>query len=238
MAEKATHIPEEVYLDFLGRTIHINWDYHALLMFSIWIVLVPLCITIIRYGKPRPTEFGIRRKVSLWHPEWWWFNTHKFGLYFAVLLSLGGAAVALVVSKGFSGSMHSILGLTTILLGCLQVLSGMLRGTHGGKYYNNADPNDPATWRGDHYDHTLRRRIFEAYHKTTGFFTLFCATGAVASGLMQFPFPALLWSLFIIPFVFLLVWVILEFLERRYDGYRAAHGYNMEAPYNKAREFL
>lgn len=238
MSELPPHIPTEVYLGFLGRTIEIHWNYHALLMFGIWFVLVPFCITIIRYFKPKPTEFGIRRKVALRHPEWWWFNVHKYGLYLAVILSLGGLLVAVVVSKGISGSLHSMLGLLTIGLACLQAISGMLRGTHGGKYYAGADPNDPATWRGDHYDRTFRRRIFEAYHKTAGMFTLLSAAGAVGSGLMQYPMPVLAWLMFLIPLAFLAAWVTLEFFERRYDGYRAAHGYNMDAPYNKAREFL
>ena len=33
---------------------------------------------------------------------------------------------------------------------------------------DRADPADPATWRGDHYDMTPRRRLFEAWHKTAG----------------------------------------------------------------------
>ena len=100
---------------------------------------------------------------------------------------LAGVAVALVVSQGFSGSVHAILGSTTVALGVIQLLFGMLRGTHGGKYYNKADPEDPSTHHGDHYSRTTRRRIFEAYHKTAGYFTLFCAVGAIGSGLMQYP---------------------------------------------------
>jgi len=234
MAETQTHIPEEVYLGFLGRTIEIHWNYHAILMAGIWLFLVPLCITVIRYGKPKPTEFGVRTQVSLWNREWWWFSIHKYGLYAAVLLSLCGLAVALVVSKGVSGSVHSILGLLTILMGCLQAISGMLRGTHGGKFYYKALPDDPSTWRGDHYDRTPRRRIFEAYHKTAGYF----AIGAVGSGLMQYPMPVLATTVLCLPFVFLAVWVILEYQERRHDGYRAVHGFGLEHPYNKEREFL
>ena len=238
MSEKASHIPKEVYIDFLGRTIEIHWDYHAFLMAGIWMIMVPLCITVIRYGKPRPTEFGVRRRVSIRHVEWWWFNVHKYGLYAAVILSLGGLAVAITVSKGFSGSIHATLGMATIVAGCLQVVSGLFRGTHGGKYYHSADPNDPATWRGDHYSRTFRRRLFEAYHKTTGYFTLLFAVGAVGSGLMQYPMPIFAMVLMAVPIVFLGAWVWLEFIERRYDGYRAVHGYGLEHPYNKEREYL
>lgn len=238
MSDLSSHIPTEVYLGFLDRTIQIHWNYHALLMVGIWLLLVPLCVTIIRYGKPRPTEFGVQTKISISNPLWWWFNVHKYGLYTAVGLSLIGVAVALVVSGGFSGSVHATFGLLTVIMGCLQVISGMLRGTHGGKYYNNADLNDPSTWHGDHYSRTVRRRIFEAYHKTTGYFTLFAALGAVGSGLMQFPMPVLTALVFVVPFAFLAAWVVLEYLEHRYDGYRAVHGYGMEHPYNKEREFL
>ena len=238
MFEKMPHIKEEVYLGFLGRTIDIHWNYHALLMVGIWLVLVPLCITIIRYGKPRPTEFGLRRKVHVKHIEWWWFSVHKYGLWTAAILSLIGASVALVASGGFSGSVHAILGSLTVVMGLIQVTAGMLRGTHGGKYYNKADPDDPATWHGDHYSRTTRRRIFEAYHKTAGYFTLFCAVGAIGSGLMQYPMPTLAKVVFVLPFLFLAFWVVMEFLERRYDGYRAVHGYGLEHPYNKEREFL
>ena len=123
-------------------------------------------------------------------------------------------------------------------MGCLQVISALLRGTHGGKYYNNADPDDPSTWRGDHYDHTPRRRLFEAYHKTSGYFTAAFAVGAVGSGLMQFPIPFLAWLMLILPLLFLGAWIFLEFIGRRHDGYRAVHGYGMDHPFNKEREFL
>ena len=237
MNEPLSHIPTQATVPILG-TIDIHWDYHAILMVGIWLFWVPICITIIRYGKPRPTVKGLQRKVSLWHKEWWWFSTHKYGLYAAVFLSLGGMAVALIVSGGFSGSVHAIFGMLTIGMAVIQVVFGMLRGTHGGKYYNNADLDDPATWHGDHYSRTTRRRIFEAYHKTAGYFVVFCATGAIASGLMQYPMPIMAAIVIVTPFFFLAIWIVMEFYERRYDGYRAVHGYGMEHPYNKEREFL
>ena len=62
--------------------------------------------------------------------------------------------------------------------------------------------------------------------------------GATGSGLMQYPMPIFASVLLSLPFVFLVVWVVLEFFERRYDGYKAVHGYGLEHPYNKAREYL
>lgn len=238
MSEPLPHIPTEVYLDFLGRTIEIHWNYHAILMFAIWMVLVPFCIISIRFFKPKPSEFGIRTKISLKNIRWWWFNVHKYGLFLAIGLSLAGLLVAVVVSQGISGSVHSFFGLMTIILGCLQVGSALLRGTHGGRYYNKADPDDPATWHGDHFDYTLRRRMFEAFHKTSGYFAAAFAMGAVGSGLMQYPMPVLSALTLVVSFLFLAIWIVLEFLGRRYDGYRAVFGINPEHPYNKARKNL
>jgi hypothetical protein len=128
-----SHIPTEVYLDLLGRTVPIRWDYHAMLMLVIWLVLVPLSILTIRFGKPRPTPYGIKERIELTNLAWWWFNVHKFILYVAIALAVLGAAVAVVVSRGFSGTVHAVLGLTAVVLGCLQVASSWFRGTHGGR---------------------------------------------------------------------------------------------------------
>jgi hypothetical protein len=232
------HIPTDVYLEFLGTTIPVHWNYHAILMVTVWFVLVPACILVIRFGKPRPTLTGLHPKVSIWNACWWWFSIHKYGLIFSITLALAGAIVAIVVSGGLSGTLHSIFGIGTIVLGCLQIVGGWVRGTHGGKNYYTADPNDPETWFGDHYNMTPRRRKFEAYHKTAGYFVYFFASGAVTTGLMQYPMPWL--AAFIIAMVLIafVAAIVLEYKGYRYDGYRAAHGYTMDAPFNKEREFL
>ena len=238
MNEPQSHIPTEVYLEFLGETIQIHWNYHAILMVGIWVVLVPICIITIRYFKPRPSEFGIRTKIALTNIRWWWFNVHKYGLFLAIGLSLLGLIVALVVSKGFSGTVHSWFGIMTIIMGCLQVISALLRGTHGGRYYYTGREDDPSTWHGDHFSMTPRRQKFEAYHKTSGYFTGFFAAGAVASGLMQYPMPGLAVFAVIAVFAALFAAIVFEYKGMRYDGYRAVHGINPEHPYNKARKDL
>lgn len=238
MSANQSHIPTEVYLAFLGRTIQIQWNYHAVLMFGIWLVLVPLCIISIRYCRPKPAPYGIREEIRLSNIAWWWFSVHKFGLYLAIGLSLGGLAVALTVSRGFSGSVHSLFEIITIIFGCLQVGSSWLRGTHGGRYYHNADPDDPTTWDGDHFNMTPRRRMFEAYHKTAGYFAGFFAVGAVATGLMQYPMPTLTGVMMITALVVLVLCIVLEHQGRRYDGYRSVFGNNPDHPYNKARKNL
>lgn len=233
-----SHIPTEVYLDFLGTTIPIHWNYHAILMVTIWFVLVPICILAQRFGKPKPTFHGIRVEIALKNPEWWWFSTHKFGLYITMTLAVLAAALALTVSKGFSGTVHSYFGIATILLGVSQIVSSWLRGKHGGRYYFKADPNKPKTWWGDHYYMTPRRKKFEAIHKTTGYFALFSASGAVASGLMQYPMPGLALFVVLVVAVIFVASIVLEYKGYRHDGYRAAFGYDPDHPYNKARKKL
>lgn len=233
-----SHIPTEGYLDVLGTTIPVPWGYHAVLMVAVWFVLVPTCILVIRFGKPKPTLTGIREKVSIKNAAWWWFSVHKYGLIVSIGLALAGAIVAVAVSGGFSRSFHSMFGLTTVALGCLQIMGGWLRGKHGGKNYYTAVPDDPETWFGDHYNMTTRRRIFEAYHKTAGYFVYFFAAGAVASGLMQYPVPWLAEFIVAMVVIAFVLAIVLEYNGFRYDGYRAAHGYTMDAPFNKEREFL
>ena len=211
MNQAQPHIPKEVYLDFLGRTVEINWDYHAILMFGIWFVLVPASVITIRYFKPRPTPSGLRAKITPTNLSWWWFYFHKWILYIAIALSLIGLAVALVVSKGFSGSVHGVFGLMTIILGC---------------------------WSGDHYDMTPRRRRFEAFHKTSGYFTALFAIGAVGSGLMQFPMQVLAGVMLATVLVILALCVVLEHNGRRYDTYRSVFGTDPDHPHNRAREDL
>ncbi len=228
-------IPKEVYLDFLGQTIEVHWNYHAYLMVFVWMFVVPLCILIIRFGKPRPTATGLHRKVHLWHKEWWWFSAHKFGLGIAMGLSFLGATVAIVVSKGFSGTVHSVFGILAVSIGVIQVLAGLARGKHGGKNYYTAKPDDPSTWFGDHYNMTTRRRIFEAFHKNAGYIAGWCALGAVATGLMQYPIPGLLPIIVLLLVIVAVTAMVCDFKGIRHDGYRAAHGTDPEAPFNKER---
>lgn len=232
------NIPTEVYVAFLDRTIDAHWDYHALLMTAVWFVLVPIAVVAVRFLKPRPTTYGIERGTRRLDPKLLWWTIHYGVLYTAILLALIGMTVALLVDGGFSGSVHSILGLGTILLGCLQIVSAWCRGTHGGKHGADSDPDDPATWRGDHFDMTRRRRWFEAYHKTTGYFTIVVALGAVATGLQQFWMPviAIFLGLVFVGLLALTVW--LEGKGYRQDTYRSVYGNDAENPFNKAREGL
>ncbi len=230
-------IPHEVVL--FGRVIEVHWTYHAWLMFGVWFGYVPFALLITRFFKPRPRPYGLGRNPATGKPyEPLWARFHVWGLYAAMAASLGGAALAMLVSKGFSGTLHAWFGIGTVVFGALQIVVAWQRGTHGGKWGKHSDPEDPATWHGDHYDMTPRRRWFEAYHKTGGYFTLFLATGAVTSGLAQYWMPGIaLAFVLVLAGGFLLV-VVFEGLGRRYDTYRTVYGNHPDHPWNKAREGL
>ena len=84
-------IPAEGYLPFIGGPIEIHWDNHAILMFTLWLVVVPAMVFLLRFGKIAPSTYGIPRGTpkTAW-PELPW-TLHKLVLYAVILLALGGA---------------------------------------------------------------------------------------------------------------------------------------------------
>jgi len=228
-------IPAEYTIPLLGRTIDIHWTNHAWLMFIAWGVLVPLALIAIRYGKPRPRPCGIPRGTPKVSRDLFWWVIHRFGLYAAMGLALGGGALAVTLSGGFSGSLHAVLGLAALALGALQIVSAWLRGSHGGPNNAHSDPEEPATWRGDHYDMTPQRRWFEAWHKTSGYFALALATGAILTGLSQHWVPGVAIGLAIVVAVGLALAILGEGLGLRHDTYHSVYGTHPDHPGNRRR---
>ena len=90
-------IPTEVVL--FGHTIAVHWNLHAWLMVGIWFGYVPFALLITRFFKPKPRPYGLGRNPATGKPyEPIWARFHIWGLYAAMTLSLGGAALALAVS--------------------------------------------------------------------------------------------------------------------------------------------
>lgn len=231
----AYEIPTSVVLPFYGE-LQIHWGNHALLMTGIWFALVPLALLAIRFGKPAPTPNGIPAGTGKFDRRLLWWTVHYWVLYAAVALTLVAEAFAVLVSGRLSGTLHMYFGLGTILFAVLQIVSSWFRGSHGSMHAAGADPNDPSTWRGDHYDLTAQRRWFEAWHKTSGYFTVCFAFGAVATGLAQFwqPLIAALVALAVIGALALAV--LLEGLGWRHDTYRSVYGNDPNHPGNRMRD--
>ena len=231
----AYEIPREATLPFFDEPIPIHWDNHAILMFGIWFVLVPASVMLLRFGKIPPSIYGIPRGTpKLAWPELPW-TLHTYALYTAILLSLGGASFAMLLSGGFSGTLHAWLGSAAVLLGVLQGISAWFRGHHGGRKYPGANPEDRSTWGGDHFDMTPQRWWFEAYHKTAGYFALFCAGGAVTTGLSQFWMPGIAIAFGTIIVLALVAAVILQGKGHNHDTYQSVYGHHPDHPFNERR---
>jgi hypothetical protein len=230
-----TDIPVEGRIPFLDITIPIHWENHALLMFALWFVVVPATVMFLRFGKIAPRTWGIPRGTSKWAwPELCW-TVHKRLLYAAIALTLGGIGFATTLTGGLSGTLHSFFGLATVVLGTLQGVSAWFRGSHGGRKDPGADPDDRATWGGDHFDMTPRRWWFEAWHKTAGYFTMFCAGGAVTTGLAQFWMPGIAIAFAGVVAVCLLLSVVLQGFGRHHDTYMSVYGSHPDNPFNRRR---
>ncbi len=231
----AYEIPTEGRIPFLDTVIPIHWENHAALMFVVWFVLVPAAVMMLRFGKIEPQLYGIPRGTpKLGRGELCW-TLHFVLLYIAISASVAGALLVTILSGGFSGTLHAWFGSATVVLGALQVISGWLRGSHGGRKAEHADPEDRSTWGGDHFDMSPRRRWFEAYHKTAGYFAMAMAVAAVTTGLAQYWIPWVAWALFVVILAGLLLAVYLEGTGRNHDTYHSVYGFHPEHPFNRRR---
>ena len=72
----------------------------------------------------------------------------------------------------------------------VQVLVAVLRGTKGGP----TSPGPDGSLRGDHYDMTRRRLLFETVHKTLGHALLVAAALCILLGLWTANAPRWMWA--------------------------------------------
>ena len=154
---------------------------HGLLMAAAWLGLLPAGVLIARFFKVTRSQDWPNELDN----QFWW-HSHRVLNYAGVLFATIGFAWIFLVLDGLSlASWHGRLGMLTLVLAWLQVASGLLRGSKGGPTDTGADPADARTWRGDHFDMTRRRRLFEAWHKTAGYLALALAVPSAWLGLRQ-----------------------------------------------------
>lgn len=130
-------------------------------MFIAFGLLMPSANIIARYFKVTKNQDFPRVLDN----KFWWHSHLILQNLAAILMS-----IALVIHTQWSfQSDHAKLGLLTLCLVYLQIISGLLRGSKGSAQ----------EW-GDHYSMSKRRIIFEFYHKKMGwlimlfgFFTLY-----------------------------------------------------------------
>ena len=198
--------------------------WHGAMMALAWLVLIPAGGLVARFFKVRPTQDF---PAQLDDPLWW--NTHR-------LTQTAGAALAAVAAWWAYDARdqvidwqlsHVQLGIVTLSLCTAQMLSPLLRGTKGGPTDTYADPADPLTWRGDHYDMSLQRRLFEAWHKNFGYVAMLVALAALWTGIETAGLPDW-WKLGVVAAtaIYLAAFIHLTRRWRRVDTWLAIWGPN------------
>lgn len=200
----------------------ISW--HARAMVLAWGVLAPVIVIIARFMKVLP---GQNWPVELDNQRWW--RIHWKGQTLVLLLSLAG--IALVLPSDFSAmSLHNWLGYGVLAGLIAQVALGVFRGTKGGP----TAPAQDGSLRGDHYDMTPWRRMFEALHKTIGYGVLLLAGATILAGLWKANAPHWMWLSLALWWPFLVAaFITLQKRGLAVDTYQAIWGADPAHPGNQ-----
>ena len=209
-----------------SHEIGIAVAWHGRLMVLAWAFLFPIGILIARFLKITPKQDWPNQLDNQiwWHSHW-------------ILQSLGGIAVAVAAyliwaSQGTSlvARIHHLAG-WLVIGGCtFQIVSGLLRGSKGGP----TDLRPDGSMRGDHFDMTLRRRIFERVHKSLGYGAILLAWVTTFLGLWLANAPV--WMFVGLAVWFLSVMATYGFLQGRglaFDTYQAIWGTDPDLPGNR-----
>jgi hypothetical protein len=208
--------------------------WHGRLMVLGLGLLMPPIVIVARFFKVTPRQDWPRQ---LDNP--FWFVTHRRWSHVVGLLVIAGLTFALG-AEGWQApwrSLHTILGWLVVALVLTQMVSGWLRGTHGGP----VDPftrkrRPPQEWPGDHFSMTPRRIAFEHVHKYAGYALLILTVAAIPTGLVAadaprwMPVAMGIWWL-----AMLSVFVWLQRAGRCVDTYQAIWGLDPKLPGNQRR---
>lgn len=213
-----------------SRVHDVGWNlsWHARFMVASWGVLVPLGILIARYFKVAPGQDWPRQLDS----HFWW-NMHRICQYLAlVLMVLGLIFILTAPPLSITPGPHYLFGWTVLALGAVQLLGGILRGTKGGPTERAAD----GSMKGDHFDMTPRRLLFEYVHKSAGYAALVLSIVTVLSGLWQANAPNWMWSAIVMWWLVLLVTaLVLQRQGKAIDTYQAIWGPDPQLPGNQRK---
>lgn len=157
--------------------------WHGRVMVLAWAILAPLAILAARYLKVLPWQDWPRHLDN----QLWW-RTHWIGQSFVALLSIIGFGLICTVSS--QTSWHGRLGYSVLALTILQISLGIFRGSKGGP----TAPAPDGSPRGDHYDMTRWRLMFEFIHKSVGYLLLTLAIVTMLFGLWSANAPRWMWG--------------------------------------------
>jgi hypothetical protein len=202
------------------------WVYwHARLMVGAWTICFPLAALIARFFKVLPRQDWPRQRD---HKLWW--HCHRSLVSLGAPLTLLALLIAYVNGIAYTTiqTIHTVTGFSIVALLCLQIASGLVRGTKGGPTHT--------TLRGDHYDMSPRRILFEYVHKNLGWIVIWLATAETYLGLWMVNAPR--WMVLVISLWWLLFLVGFARLQtggRCIDTYQAIWGPDPIHPGNRRR---
>jgi hypothetical protein len=194
---------------------------------------VPVGVVVARYFKVTSKQDWPREVDS----KFWW-RGHLWLSYMGVAMMI---AAQIPIAK-FSHFLdlreisqlkahqlaHFASGWLFLLMGVFIVFTGWLRGSKGG-------PTDKQL-RGDHYDLTERRLLFEAIHKKLGYALLVLSSLVTLSGFYTAAMPRWSLGLLFIWWIFLLLLCFrYELGGRQIPTYQATWGLKAEHPGNRRR---
>ena len=213
------------------RALDMNIAWHGRLMVVAWLGLLPIGVLIARFYKVTP---GQNWPQQLDNPFWW--HSHRILQYSGIAVMV--IALYFVIRVGSDSAdvvarVHRLLGWTVIILACAQLCSGLLRGSKGGP---TEQTDNQAPLSGDHYDMSVRRKIFEYVHKILGYTVLALALVTVLLGLWIAVAP--LWMWFCLGcwcVVYTVVFARLQMQGRCFDTYQAIWGPELHHPGNRLR---
>jgi len=209
-----------------GHEVGFALSWHARFMVLAWGVIVPAAIFAARYFKILPSQ---NWPQELDTRTWW--QAHWMGQAVAYCLSMVGFGLILWAEDVQAQSiLHRGLGYTVLGAGLFQIGLGYSRGSKGGP----TAPAPDGSLRGDHYDMTPWRLMFETLHRLVGYSALCLAVAAIVSGMWAANAPNWMWIVIIGYWIVLLIAAAYCQVQGwAMDTYQAIWGADPALPGNK-----
>ena len=199
--------------------------WHGRLMVLAWNIVLPLGALIARFGKVPDTR---RWPARLDHPAWFWLHVRMQWAGVGVMAFAAGLALLHATGRTEVARVHHWFGWIVVGCGLAQLAMALLRGSKGG-------PGEDRL-RGDHYDMTVRRVLFEWGHKTLGWLVVPVVWAATGLGLAVADAPRWMAVVLLCWWVALLaVFAALQRAGQCIDTYQAIWGDGAAHPGNARR---
>ncbi len=192
-----------------------------------WSFFFPVAIIAARYYKVMPRQ-NFPQEID---NQWWWIM-HRVCVGLGTVAVLIGFSLIYYFSSGdvTANELHRYLGWSALVLLMVQIAGGLLRGTRGGPKMRHHQ----GALRGDHYDMTSRRIVFERVHKSVGYLAIAVAWTATVAGLWHVNAPIWIWLLTTGWWACMCIFAVyLQKQHRAIDTYQAIWGTNPELVGNK-----